>query len=59
MKVAKDVTIKKDQIFISRINGRLKAKLAEAAKRQGLTMSELVEQLVKKELKSKSLLPKY
>lgn len=59
MKAESDVILKKDKVFISRINGRLKAKFAEAAKRDGLTMSEYFEQLLKRELSKRQLMPEY
>jgi antitoxin component of RelBE/YafQ-DinJ toxin-antitoxin module len=59
MKAESDVILKKDKVFISRINGRLKAKFAEAAKNEGLTMSEYFEQLLKRELSKRQLMPEY
>jgi len=59
MKAESDVLLKKDQVFISRINGRIKAKFAEAAKREGLTMSELFDRLLTKELSERKLLPNF
>lgn len=50
-----DVKLKKDQVLISRINSRLKAALAKAAKQNGETMSGYIERLVIGDLKDRGV----
>ena len=45
----------KDRLFIARMSSDLKSKLAEAAKRDGTSMSKYVERLLIKDLRARNL----
>lgn len=55
MKTTNDLKLKKDQVFISRINGRLKRAIAKAAKTDGVSMTQYIERLVKVDLDQRDL----
>ena len=48
-----DLKLKKDTVFITRINSRIKDKLAEIAAGEGLTMTEYFHRLLIQDLKKR------